>query len=137
MSSWDIFVTLSIIAGSPSVDNSEPAKGKSAAGPSSTPRMLVRTAELFRFRISLSLPPTSTVPLEIRVDSKNMGNMKMPRFLKTDFAAAASAGTEKRVVEFSGVPLKRDIGEFNVGVYERGSDACVGRVLIEVAEAAR
>ena len=91
--------------------------------------MLVRTGELFRSRISLSLPVTSTAPLEARLADPGV---KMPRFLKVDLAATASPGAEKRVVEFSGVPLKRDIGEFSVGVYELGSDACVGKVVIQV-----
>ena len=105
-----------------------------SAGPVPTPRMLARTGEPFKFRISTGLPLTSTMPLEARlVDSSK----KLPRFLKVDLAATASAGAEKRVVGFSGVPAVNDIGEWNVGVFVRGGDECVGRVEIKVVEAAR
>ena len=62
---------------------------------------------------------------------------KPPRFLKVDLAATSSAGAEKRVVEFSGIPGRNDVGEVNVGVYERGGSECVGRIIIEVVESGR
>jgi axial budding pattern protein 2 len=104
----------------------------SAAGPVPVPRMLARMGEQFRFRISLSLPITSTAPLEVRL--MDTGS-KLPRFLKVDLAATTSSSAEKRVVEFSGVPTKADVGELEVGVYERGRTECVGRIVIEIIKA--
>ena len=107
-------------------------------GPVPVPWMLARTGEQFRFRISLSLQLSSTTPLEVRLSNADSDHdKKLPRFLRVDLAAAASAGAEKRVVEFSGVPGKGDIGDLSIGVYERGGNACVGRVVIEVVETAR
>ncbi|KIP04706.1 hypothetical protein PHLGIDRAFT_41927, partial [Phlebiopsis gigantea 11061_1 CR5-6] len=110
--------------------NAEHSLGKSA-GPVPTPRMLARAGDPFKFRISTGLPLASTTPLEVRlVDS----GKKPPRFLKVDLAALASAGAEKRVVEFSGVPALNDLGQWSVGVFVRGGDECVARVEIEVVE---
>ncbi|GJE90457.1 hypothetical protein PsYK624_065930 [Phanerochaete sordida] len=107
------------------------SRSTTAAGPVPTPRMLKRTGEPFQFRIALMLPLSHTKPLEVRPE----GGKKLPRFLKVDLTAVASAGAEKRVVEFSGTPVKADVGEVNIGVYERGGSECVGRVIIEVVEA--
>lgn len=109
------------------------SRSTTTAGPVPTPRMLARTGEPFRFRIALMLPISHTKPLELRPE----GDRKLPRFLKVDLAAAAGAGAEKRVVEFSGVPTKADVGEANLGVYERGGSECVGRIIIEVVDAGR
>ncbi|EKM50340.1 uncharacterized protein PHACADRAFT_131042 [Phanerochaete carnosa HHB-10118-sp] len=121
------------VAESSHMGHGEMSRSVSAAGPVPTPRMLTRTGEPFRFRIALMLPLSHTKPLDVRP----MGDKKLPKFLKVDLAAPASAGGDKRVVELSGVPAKADIGEVVIGVYERGVIECVGRVIIEVVEAGR
>ena len=39
---------------------------------------------------------------------------------------------ERRVVDLWGVPVRADVGEYSVGVYD--GKECVGRVIVEVVE---
>lgn len=128
------------VAESSHIGHGDTFKSKaSSVGPVPVPRMLARTGEPFRFRISLTLARASTAPLEVRLSgaSPTSGSATLPRFIKADLAAPPSAHAERRVVEFSGVPAKADVGDLELGVYERGGDVCVGRVVVEVVEAAR
>ncbi|KAI8974616.1 hypothetical protein BD414DRAFT_468237 [Trametes punicea] len=106
------------------------------AGPSSAarvPRMLARVGERFRYRVSTAASRKTTGGLEARLVS----GKALPKFVKVDLDAvpsAAGARVEKRVVQFYGTPGGGDIGEWDVGVYERVSGECVGRVIVEVVE---
>ena len=107
------------------------AKGKSAHGvPTPVPRMLARAGEQFRFRVALTLPAAAATSLEVRLVSGG----KLPKFIKIDFVTVAGR-ENKRTVELSGVPSRDNLGEFSIGVYERGTAAeCVGRVDLQVVE---
>ncbi|KAF7790166.1 hypothetical protein EIP86_001118 [Pleurotus ostreatoroseus] len=98
--------------------------------PTPVPRMLSRAGEFFRFRVALTLPASAATALEVRL----MSGQKLPKFVKAD-VVAVSGRDQKRTVELSGVPTKADMGEYNVGVYEKGTvGECVGRVVLEVVE---
>ncbi|KAL6306128.1 hypothetical protein BKA93DRAFT_927289 [Sparassis latifolia] len=102
------------------------------------PRMLARTGEQFKFRVPVSYnagSPTTKKPKALV--ARLISGKALPKFIKIDLDAIASgagARLEKRVVEFWGVPQARDVGELNVGIYEKVGEKCVGRVIIEVVE---
>ncbi|KAH9829945.1 uncharacterized protein C8Q71DRAFT_717611 [Rhodofomes roseus] len=108
------------------------------------PRMLARTGEQFKFRVPVSYsagPLLTSAPGSSRkqkvLEARLMNGKPLPRYVKTDLTAivgGAGARVEKRVVEFWGVPTSRDTGELNVGIYEKESDKCVGRVIIQIVE---
>lgn len=94
------------------------------------PRMLSRAGEFFRFRVALTLPASAAAALEVRL----LAGGALPKFVKADVVNVSGRG-QKRTVELSGVPTKADLGEYSVGVYEKGSAGeCVGRVVLEVVE---
>ena len=107
---------------------------------SNIPRMLARVGNQFKFRIPV-IPSSDDLHQRLHLQSaalevKLMTGKSLPRFVHVNVEAATSdvRGSSPRVVEFTGVPLGSDIGELNVGVFVRGSDLCVGRVIIEVVE---
>ena len=115
------------------------------------PRMLARTGEQFKFRVPLSLPqttpatgppsapssPSLTEPLEVKL----MSGLPLPRFIRANLdnlsRPGAAAKDRERLVEFTGVPTKEDVGELNVAVYMKSTEECVGRVIIEIVERAK
>ncbi|THG94916.1 hypothetical protein EW026_g6650 [Hermanssonia centrifuga] len=98
--------------------------------PNPVPRMLARTGEQFKFRVPLTLPSSAAAAFEIRLVS----GKKLPRFVKVEFISGK--GQLKKMAEFSGVPGKSDLGELNIGVYEKGTvGECVGRVILELVGA--
>lgn len=119
------------------------------------PRMLARTGEQFKFRVPLSIPqptpalsplPTpSSPPLNEPLDVKLMSGLPLPRFVRANVDVvsrpnASDKGKTKhseRLVEFTGVPTKGDVGELNVAVYMKSTEECVGRVIIEIVERAK
>ena len=95
--------------------------------------MLARVGDRFRYRVSTTASRKSTGGLEVRLVS----GKPLPKFMKVDMDAVPSgtgARVEKRVVEFFGTPAAGDVGAFDMGVYERVSGECVGRVVVEVVE---
>ena len=98
--------------------------------PTPVPRMLSRAGEFFRFRVALTLPASAATALDVRL----MSGQKLPKFIKIDFVTVAGR-ENKRTVELSGVPSRDNLGEFSIGVHERGTAAeCVGRVDLQVVE---
>ncbi|KAH8081326.1 hypothetical protein BXZ70DRAFT_1012416 [Cristinia sonorae] len=109
------------------------------------PRMLARTGEQFKFRVPLTfshlLSPTSSPapgePLEVKL----MSGLPLPRFVRTNVDVMGkperNGGGSGRMVEFTGVPSKADVGELNVAVYMKSTEECVGRVIIEIVERAK
>lgn len=102
------------------------------------PRMLARVGEQFKFRIPV-IPSSDDLHQRLHLQSaalevKLISGKSLPRFVHVNVEAATSdvRGSSPRVVEFSGAPLQTDVGELNVGVFVRGSDLCVGRVIIEI-----
>ena len=94
------------------------------------PRMLARAGEHFRFRVALTLPASAATALEVRL----LSGERLPKFVKSHVVTVAGRD-QKRTVELSGVPQKGDLGEYSVGVYEKGTAGeCVGRVVLEVVE---
>ena len=97
--------------------------------------MLARTGERFRFRVPVAISGSkrgtnSKAGLEARLVS----GKPLPRFFKVDTDAVpsgAGAQQQKRVVELSGVPVSPNIGVYEIGVYEQGGGACVGKVVGE------
>ncbi|KZT66099.1 hypothetical protein DAEQUDRAFT_634706, partial [Daedalea quercina L-15889] len=97
------------------------------------PRMLARTGEQFRFRVPVSYSAGSPLTASRKpkaLEARLVGGGPLPRFVKADLGAS----TEKRVVEFWGVPGNKDTGELCVGIYEKESERCVGRVIIQIVE---
>lgn len=120
------------------------------------PRMLARTGEQFKFRVPLNIPrvspaaesssstpssPPFSEPLEVKL----MSGLPLPRFVRANLDVLSRPGVEKggkgqereRLVEFTGVPTKADVGELNVAVYMKSTEECVGRVIIEIVERAK
>ncbi|PCH44097.1 hypothetical protein WOLCODRAFT_164915 [Wolfiporia cocos MD-104 SS10] len=132
--------------GSFSVESSQLGHGRGFSSSGKipiVPRMLARTGEQFKFRVPVSysagspLTASGAQKKSKMLEARLMTGKPLPRFVKSDLNAVASgagARVEKRVVEFWGVPTARDTGELNVGIYERESDKCVGRVIIEIVE---
>ncbi|KAI8974761.1 hypothetical protein BD414DRAFT_517395 [Trametes punicea] len=88
------------------------------------PRILARVGERFH-RVSAA------------ASRRLVSEKALPKFVKVDLDAvpsAAGARVEKRVVQFYGSPGSGNVGEWDVGVYERVSGECVGRVIVEVVE---
>ncbi|KAI0782620.1 hypothetical protein C8Q75DRAFT_497574 [Abortiporus biennis] len=123
--------------------NPHPAKARTV------PRMLARTTQQFKFRVPLLLSPT--IPYSsIRFDTRLMNGKPLPKYIKVLFDTEVGRGTKasssdgedaKRIVELTGVPGVRDVGELNIGVFgkvgENGKEECVGRVIIEIVEKAK
>ncbi|KAH9918821.1 hypothetical protein B0H21DRAFT_768535 [Amylocystis lapponica] len=89
------------------------------------PRMLARTGE---HAGSLQKKPKALV-------ARLISGKALPKFVKVELdgiATGMGARVEKRVVEFWGTPQAQDVGEVNVGIYERDGNKCVGRVILEV-----
>lgn len=61
-----------------------------------------------------------------------MTGKMLPKFIKADMCTVGVRG--RPGMELSGTPTGKDIGELSVGVYERGSGECVGRVVMEIVE---
>lgn len=107
--------------------------GAVPTAPTPVPRMLARTGEPFRFRVALTLPAAAATALEVRLVSGE----KLPKFIKVE-SVSLGARDQKRTVELSGMSGKTDVGEYNVGVYEKGTAGeCMGRVVLEVVERSR
>ena len=103
--------------------------------------MLARTGEQFKFRVPVSYSAGAGSPQKRpkALVARLLSGEALPRFVRAELdgpasAAGVGAGLEKRIVEFWGTPGAKDVGELNVGVYEREGGKCVGRVIIEVVE---
>ncbi|KAJ8455809.1 hypothetical protein ONZ51_g12328 [Trametes cubensis] len=116
-----------------SIESSHNGHDVGSASAANVPRMLARVGDRFRYRVSTTASRKSTGGLEVRLVS----GKPLPKFMKVDMDAVPSgtgARLEKRVVEFFGTPAAGDVGAFDMGVYERVSGECVGRVVVEVVE---
>ncbi|KAI0334646.1 hypothetical protein GY45DRAFT_1294979 [Cubamyces sp. BRFM 1775] len=116
-----------------SIESSHNGHDVGSASAANVPRMLARVGDRFRYRVSTTASRKSTGGLEVRLVS----GKPLPKFMKVDMDAVPSgtgARVEKRVVEFFGTPAAGDVGAFDMGVYERVSGECVGRVVVEVVE---
>ncbi|KAM5544509.1 hypothetical protein V8D89_002169 [Ganoderma adspersum] len=137
----------SLVVSSSSIESPQLDKGKRPGGarPPPIPRMLARTGERFRFRVPVAVsgsgPPKRGAGAGAGSSSKGglearlVSGKPLPRFIKVDTDAVpsgAGAQQQKRVVELSGVPVSPNIGVYEIGVYEQGGGACVGKVVVEV-----
>ena len=98
------------------------------------PRMLARTGEQFRFRVPISggSPLAAAGGRPKTLEARLVNGKPLPRFVRTDLAQGARG--ERRVAEFWGVPGAKDTGELSVMIYEKESERCVGRVVIQIVE---
>ena len=96
-------------------------------------RMLARTGERFKFSVPLVVDVQSQKKLDVRLVS----GRPLPRFIRANADGARvvkdpKLKEERRVVDLWGVPVRADVGEYSVGVYD--GKECVGRVIVEVVE---
>ena len=125
---------------SSSIESPQLDKGKRPGGarPPPVPRMLARTGERFRFRVPVAISgPKRGAGSNAKggLEARLVSGKPLPRFFKVDTDAVpsgAGAQQQKRVVELSGVPVSPNIGVYEIGVYEQGGGACVGKVVVEV-----
>lgn len=95
--------------------------------------MLARTGEQFRFRVPISSgSPLAAGGKPKILEARLVNGKPLPRFVRTDLAQAVRG--ERRVVEFWGVPGAKDTGELSVMIYEKESERCVGRLVIQIVE---
>ncbi|OSD00088.1 hypothetical protein PYCCODRAFT_1469631 [Trametes coccinea BRFM310] len=117
------------VASFSSIESSHQGHDAGPASAARVPRMLARVGERFRYRVTTTAARKAAGNLEVRLVS----GKPLPKFIKVDLDAAGSRG-EKRVVQFYGTPVASDVSEWDIGVYERVSGECVGRVIVEVVE---
>lgn len=90
-------------------------------------RMLVRTGEQFKFRVPLR-SDCHISPLEKRnLVARLVTGEALPLFLHVDLHCPKYPGA----VEFYGVPLSKDVGGLEVGLYT-ADDVCVARLSLEI-----
>ncbi len=96
-------------------------------------RMLARTGE--RFKFSVPLVTEGAVQNQRKLDVRLVSGRLLPKFIRVNADGtriAKEKGIERRVVDLWGVPVRADVGEYSVGVYD--GKECVGRVIVEVVE---
>ncbi|KAI0699619.1 hypothetical protein C8T65DRAFT_728971 [Cerioporus squamosus] len=96
-------------------------------------RMLARTGE--RFKFSVPLVTEGTVHNQKKLDVRLVSGRPLPKFIRANAEGARvtkEKGKDRRVVDLWGVPVRADVGEYSVGVYD--GKECVGRVIVEVVE---
>ncbi|KAI0702077.1 hypothetical protein C8Q76DRAFT_684896 [Earliella scabrosa] len=111
------------------------------SGPVAGARMLARTGERFKFRVPVAADAKTEKmtkegkgkDLEVRLVS----GRALPKFFRVNLdglGTGTGAGKGGRVVDLWGVPVRADVGEYEIGVYGVGGGECVGRVVVEVVE---
>ena len=102
-------------------------------------RMLARTGERFKFRVPVAADAKTGKmtkegkgrDLEVRLVS----GRALPKFFRVNLdGTGTGSGAGGRVVDLWGVPVRADVGEYEIGVYGVGGGECVGRVVVEVVE---
>ncbi|RPD58719.1 hypothetical protein L227DRAFT_586946 [Lentinus tigrinus ALCF2SS1-6] len=96
-------------------------------------RMLARTGE--RFKFSVPLVSEGGAGAARKFDVRLVSGRPLPKFIRVSSDGSRvvkDKGEERRVVDLWGVPVRADVGEYSVGVYD--GKVCVGRVIVEVVE---
>ena len=63
-----------------------------------------------------------------KLEAKLMSGKALPHFLQLELKGHGGG----RVVEFSGIPAERDVGEMHVGVFNMEDGECLATVLVEI-----
>ncbi|KAF9462875.1 hypothetical protein BDZ94DRAFT_1260070 [Collybia nuda] len=93
--------------------------------PNSVVRRVV-VGEKFKFRVPI--PPATAVSSRTRkIEVKLTSGRPLPPFLRADLSGVKAKGS----VEFSGIPVPRDLGKAVLGVYTNGGE-CLVQVVVEV-----
>ncbi|KAF9485482.1 hypothetical protein BDN70DRAFT_795672 [Pholiota conissans] len=103
------------------------SSGKSG-GEEQVMKVLLRAGERFKFRVPMPAAERGKGGSSKGYYVKLMGGQALPKFIYPDLGGIGSKG----VLELSGVPTPRDIGEVTVGVFADKDGACVASVIIEV-----
>lgn len=102
------------------------SSGRSGAESDGTMKVLLRAGERFKFRVPV---PARTGAAKAKgYYVKLTSGQVLPKFVQLDLSGIAAKG----VLELSGVPTPRDIGEMTVGIYAEHDGTCAASVIIEV-----
>ena len=96
--------------------------------PSGGTRFLVRAGEKFKFRVPMQHSSNQYRKLEARLIS----GRALPSFMQAELKGFGAKGDEKKAIEFYGVPVESDMGEWHVGVFNTEGGECLARVVVEV-----
>lgn len=93
-------------------------------------KVVVRAGERFKFRLSV---PSGSQDAAARKETKGYcvkmtSGQPLPKFMQADLSGVTTRG----VLELSGVPALRDMGEVAVGVFTEKEGICVARAFVEV-----
>ncbi|KAL4078841.1 hypothetical protein V8B97DRAFT_1081979 [Scleroderma yunnanense] len=108
-----------------SLESSQPDHDQNNGG--APPRFLVRAAEKFRFRIPLQ-PSASRIR---KLEAKLVSGHALPSFLQVELKGYGGK-SEKKAVEFHGIPSGTDIGRLHVGIFNVDDGELLVSVIVEV-----
>lgn len=95
-------------------------------------KQTVKTGEKFVFRIEVNT--TDIRPLEAKLASGE----SLPGFLHFELVGSREGSASTRAIEFYGVPVRAEIGEWSVEVYEKDqTESIVARVIVLVQDKVR
>ncbi|KAK7683276.1 hypothetical protein QCA50_013538 [Cerrena zonata] len=117
-----------------SVETSSHGHGNTSST-KSTQRILARIREAFRFRVQLDSSTRSDIH-SVALETKLASGERVPRFIRADLGSTSSKSSS-RSIEFSGTPLLSNVGEYCIMVYVKGTEECVGRVVLEIVQPKR
>lgn len=89
-------------------------------------KVVVRAGERFKFRLSVPSGSPDARKETKGYSVKMTSGQPLPKFMQADLSGINTRG----VLELSGVPALRDMGEVAVGVYTEG--ICIARAFVEV-----
>jgi len=90
-------------------------------------KILVRAGERFKFRLPLAKLSPQTSRQAKGFYARLTGGQALPKFVYVDLSTIG-----RGVVEFTGMPGIRDLGETSIGIYQERDGVCVVTVVIEV-----
>ena len=100
------------------------SSGRSGGEGDGVMKVLLRAGERFKFRVPVPAGAAKAKGYYVKLTS----GQALPKFVQLDLSGIAAKG----VIEMSGVPTPRDIGEMTVGIYAEYDGSCAASVIIEV-----
>jgi axial budding pattern protein 2 len=91
-------------------------------------KVVVRAGERFKFRLSVPSGSPDARKETKGYSVKMTSGQPLPKFMQADLSEINTRG----VLELSGVPALRDMGEVTVGVYTEKEGICIARAIVEV-----
>lgn len=93
-------------------------------------KRVVKAGKKFSIEVKLATKSSNYRKLEARLASGEPA----PAFLHLEVMGHGGDDASKRAVEFYGVPVRADIGEYSVEVFEEGDKKCVAKLVIQVED---